>query len=157
MGERAVSVARIVVGVDGSGPSEDALRWAARQAALTGAVVEAVTVWEYPMWYGTSALAAGFDFADNAAKILAQALDETFGSDRPVEIRTRVEQGNPAGVLLAASRGAELLVVGNRGHGGFTEALLGSVGQHLVQHAECPVVVIRGPVPSTAHGADGVR
>lgn len=105
MGERAVSVARIVVGVDGSGPSEDALRWAARQAALTGAVVEAVTVWEYPMWYGTSALAAGFDFADNAAKILAQALDETFGTDRPVEIRSRVEQGNPAGVLLAASRG----------------------------------------------------
>ena len=53
-------------------------------------------------------------------------------------------EGNAAQVLLDASDGAELLVVGSRGHGGFTEALLGSVGQHCVQHANCPVVVIRG-------------
>ncbi|MGW4821293.1 universal stress protein [Streptomyces sp. NPDC004227] len=97
-----------------------------------------------------------FRFRGHAAKILSQALDETFGPDRPVEIRSRVERGHPAAVLLEASREAELLVVGNRGHGGFTEALLGSVGQHLVQHAACPVVVIRGPVPSAAHGANGV-
>ncbi|MEV5005949.1 universal stress protein [Streptomyces sp. NPDC093064] len=157
MSDLTASAARIVVGVDGSEPSKAALRWAARQAALTGAVIEAVTAWEYPLWYGTSPMAAGFDFADNAAKILSQALDETFGPDRPVEIRSRVERGHPAAVLLEASREAELLVVGNRGHGGFTEALLGSVGQHLVQHAACPVVVIRGPVPSAAQGANGVR
>jgi nucleotide-binding universal stress UspA family protein len=57
-----------------------------------------------------------------------------------------VMEGHPAGVLLGASVGAELLVAGNRGHGGFVEALLGSVSQHCVQHATCPVVVIRDSV-----------
>jgi nucleotide-binding universal stress UspA family protein len=55
-------------------------------------------------------------------------------------------QGHPAQVLLDASARAELLVIGSRGHGGFVEALLGSVGQHCVHHATCPVVVIRDSV-----------
>ena len=59
-------------------------------------------------------------------------------------MRARVVEGNPAQVLLDASDGADLLVVGSRGHGGFAEALLGSVSQHCVHHAHCPVVVIRG-------------
>lgn len=59
-------------------------------------------------------------------------------------VHARVAEGNPAQVLIDASDGADLLVVGSRGHGGFTEALLGSVSQHCVQHAHCPVVVIRG-------------
>jgi nucleotide-binding universal stress UspA family protein len=53
-------------------------------------------------------------------------------------------EGNPAQVLLDASAGADLLVVGSRGHGGFASALLGSVSQHCVHHADCPVVIIRG-------------
>lgn len=60
-----------------------------------------------------------------------------------VKIQPTVRQGNAAQVLLEDAKGAELLVVGSRGHGGFTEALLGSVGQHCVHHATCPVVVIR--------------
>ena len=59
-------------------------------------------------------------------------------------MRARAVEGNAAQVLLDASDGADLLVVGSRGHGGFTEALLGSVSQHCVHHAHCPVVVIRG-------------
>ena len=59
-------------------------------------------------------------------------------------MRARVVEGNAAQVLLDALDGADLLVVGSRGHGGFTEALLGSVSQHCVHHARCPVVVIRG-------------
>lgn len=55
----------------------------------------------------------------------------------------RVVHGHPAWVLLAAAEHADLLVVGNRGHGGFTEALLGSVGQYCVHRAKCPVVVVR--------------
>ena len=62
-----------------------------------------------------------------------------------VEIRPLVVQDNPAQALLDCAKGADLLVVGNRGHGGFTGALLGSVGQHCAQHAECPVVIVRGP------------
>lgn len=149
MGTEPRPAARIVVGVDGSEPSKAALRWATRQAVLTGGVVEAVTAWQYPAWYGAGPIAAGFDFADNATKILTQAIDDAFGSDRPVGIRPRVVYGHPASVLLDAAHGADLLVVGNRGHGGFTEALLGSVSQHVVQHAECPVVVIRGPGSAT--------
>lgn len=141
---------QIVVGVDGSEPSKAALRWAARQAALTGGVVEAVTAWQYPQWYGAGPVVAGFDFADNAAKVLTQAIGEALGADRPVEIRPRVVHGHPAEVLLDAARGTELLVVGSRGHGGFTGALLGSVSQHLVQHAACPVVVVRGPAGATS-------
>jgi len=62
-----------------------------------------------------------------------------------VEIRPRIVEGNAAAALLAASPGAELLVVGSRGHGGFAEALLGSASQHCVYHAPCPVVIIRDP------------
>lgn len=69
-----------------------------------------------------------------------------MGPEPPVEIRTTVEHGNPANVLLRAAEGASLLVVGNRGHGGLTEALLGSVGQHRTQHAPCSVVIVRDQV-----------
>ena len=54
-----------------------------------------------------------------------------------------VREGNAAQVLLDAAQGADLLVVGSRGHGGFTEALLGSVSQHCVHHAQCPIVIVR--------------
>lgn len=140
----STSEPRIVVGVDGSDPSKAAVRWAARQAALTGGVVDAVTAWEYPVWYGAGFALSGVDFAGQAADVLARTVADALGADRTDGIRARVVQGHPARVLLDAADGAQLLVVGNRGHGGFTEALLGSVSQHLVQHATCPVVVIRG-------------
>jgi nucleotide-binding universal stress UspA family protein len=78
--------------------------------------------------------------------VVADAIAEVSSPDEPVKIRSMVAEGNPAQVLLDASAGAETLVVGSRGHGGFTEALLGSVSQHLVHHATCPVEVIRDSV-----------
>ncbi len=75
--------------------------------------------------------------------MVTDAIAEVAGPASPVEIRSEVVEGNPAAALLAASAGAELLVVGSRGHGGFVEALLGSVSQHCVHHAPCPVVIIR--------------
>jgi nucleotide-binding universal stress UspA family protein len=135
---------RIVVGVDGSVPSKAALGWAIRQAKLTGAVVEVVIAWHYPGSYGYPApLADDADYSELAANVVADAIAEVAGPSGPVEIRPKVVQGNPAAGLLAASAGAELLVVGSRGHGGFVEALLGSVRQHCVHHAKCPVVIIR--------------
>ncbi|MDH6115491.1 nucleotide-binding universal stress UspA family protein [Kitasatospora sp. MAP12-15] len=147
MSDDEMAAPRIVVGVDGSDPSKAALWWAVRQAGLIGGVVEAVAVWEYPSaWYGwTPPQAEVFDYEKNAGKTLVETIDRAIGPDRPVEIRTRVVRGHPAAVLLDAARGAHLLVVGNRGHGGFAGALLGSVGQHCVQHASCPVVIVRGP------------
>src|ERR1700761_9182199 len=140
---------RIVVGVDGSPSSIGALRWAIRQAELTGADVEAVIAWHYPIATGgygfaPTGMATSFDFKENAEKVLAEAISTACGPGGSVPVHPRVIEGNPAQVLLDASDGADLLVVGSRGHGGFTEALLGSVGQHCVHHARCPVVVIRG-------------
>jgi len=137
---------RIVVGVDGSVPSKAALAWAVRQARLTGATVDAVIAWEIPSTYGFTMPVGGVDFEGTAAQVAADAIAEVSRADEPVTIRTKVVQGHPARVLLDASAGAELLVIGSRGHGGFVEALLGSVGQHCVHHATCPVVVIRDSV-----------
>jgi nucleotide-binding universal stress UspA family protein len=140
---------RIVVGVDGSGSSKAALRWAIRQAKLTGATVDAMIAWHYPAsagGYGWAPTGMGttFDFRENAEKVLADATGAACDPGSGVPVRARVVEGNAAQVLLDAAEGADLLVVGSRGHGGFTEALLGSVSQHCVHHARCPVVVIRG-------------
>jgi nucleotide-binding universal stress UspA family protein len=137
---------RIVVGVDGSPSSQAALAWAIGQAKLTGAVVEAVTAWDYPATYGYAAPVIDFDWEGQAAQVLTDAVTEVAPAAAPTAIRQRVSEGNAAQVLLDASAGADLLVVGSRGHGGFVEALLGSVSQHMVHHATCPVVVVRGSV-----------
>ncbi len=139
---------RIVAGVDGSAPAQAGLRWAIRQAELTGGSVDAVIAWEYPAAYGGYGMAPvgvadDMDFASCAAKTLAEKVAAAAGPDCPVRVRAQVTEGNPARVLLSAAEGADLLVVGSRGHGGFAEALLGSVGQHCVHHARCPVVIIR--------------
>ncbi len=144
MGSQVPRERRIVVGVDGSPQSREALRWAVEQARVTRGVVEAVTAWEYPAAYGWSVPVAPEELARAAGQGLADTVAEVVDADRPVEIRERVRCGNAVQVLLEAAQGAELLVVGSRGHDGFTGALLGSVGQHCVQHAPCPVVVRRG-------------
>ncbi|MGD0706151.1 MAG: universal stress protein [Trebonia sp.] len=143
---------RIVAGVDGSPSSVSALRWAIGQAGLTGAAVDAVIAWHYPVATGgygwaltgmAAGMAGGGGFRESAEKILAAAISAADPGEG-VPVRARVVEGDPVRALLDASAGAELLVVGSRGHGGFTEALLGSVSQHCVHHAHCPVVVIRG-------------
>ena len=146
---------RIVAGIDGSESSLSALRWAIRQAGLTGAAVDAVIAWHYPDLaaaggYGMAAAAIepAYDFRENAEKIVADAISSTLDPASEVPVRARVALGHAAQVLLEASAGADLLVVGSRGHGGFAGALLGSVSQHCVQHALCPVVVVRGPDPA---------
>jgi nucleotide-binding universal stress UspA family protein len=144
---------RIVVGVDASGPSKAALAWAAQQAWLTGGVVEAVIAWEFPPTYGYPVpVASSADYEKIAAEVIADAIAEVSPTAGPVKISSKVAEGNAAQVLLSESDGTDLLVVGNRGHGGFVETLLGSVGQHCVHHATCPVVVIRGPETGSSGG-----
>ncbi len=140
---------RIVAGVDGSLSSLSALRWAVRQAGLTGASVDAVTAWSYPAAAGgfgwaPTGMEGSFDFEENAEKIVTDAIASIVDPGSDVSVHARVIEGVAAQVLLDAADGADLLVVGSRGHGGFAEALLGSVSQHCVHHARCPVVVIRG-------------
>ncbi len=135
---------RIVVGVDGFESSKAALRWAIHQAKLTGAVVEAVTAWHVPA--GTELVPATDmpDYQDDARLVLTEAVTETCMIDTEVEVRPRVVQGRAGQVLVDVADGADLLVVGCRGHGGLAEAPLGSVGQYCVHHASCPVVIMRG-------------
>jgi nucleotide-binding universal stress UspA family protein len=154
MPDRACPAPRVVVGVDGSPSSRAALCWAVSQAALTGAVVEAVTAWEFPAavvgygWGATVALVAG-QYEELAEKMVTEVVSGTVDPGSGVQVITRVKEGNAAQVLLDASVGADLLVVGSRGHGTFAGALLGSVSTHCVHHATCPVVVIRGANPAS--------
>jgi nucleotide-binding universal stress UspA family protein len=114
----------IVVGVDGSDNSTDALRWAAHQAELTGATMDAVIAWTFPAFHGWApAETQDLDFASFAEQALAGAVDDVFGPDRPAWLRTRVVVGHAAQVLVEASADADLLVVGSRGYGGFAGAL----------------------------------
>jgi nucleotide-binding universal stress UspA family protein len=135
---------RIVVGVDGFESSRSALRWAVRQAKLTGAVVEVVTAWHIPAGTGFAPPADMPDYQEDAFEILAEAVAEMCTVDPDVQVCPRVVEGQAGRVLVAAAEGADLLVVGSRGHGGLAEALLGSVGQYCVHHAPCPVLIMRG-------------
>ncbi|RRR99707.1 universal stress protein [Glycomyces terrestris] len=137
---------RIVVGVDGSAASLRALEWALREAALTGAGLEAVHAWEVPAAYGTGmvlAMPGNEEFESAAREALARAVDQVAGNEPGVAIEQNTVAGHPARVLIDAAEGASLLVVGSRGHGGFVGTLVGSVSQYCVSHAPCPVVVVR--------------
>ena len=144
MSEPASHPARIVVGVDGSAESVQALRWAARQAELTGAELQVISAWEYPAFYGWApATPDQTDFADLSAKAQDDVLSSVFGTGRPDWVRTQVVEGPPARILVDASAEAGLLVVGSRGYGGLADAVLGSVSTYCVHHADGPVTIYR--------------
>jgi nucleotide-binding universal stress UspA family protein len=136
---------RIVVAIDGSAASLDALRWAIDHADRLGAVVEALHVWQIPNEYGVPIpRVPGENFEGTAKRALQGSVDEVLAgrTDAPVEAVTL--QGYPPKILVERSKTADLLVVGSRGRGALAGTLLGSVSLHCVTHAECPVVVIRG-------------
>ena len=140
---------RIVVGVDGSPASVAALRWAVRQAELTGATLGAVTAWHYPTVLGGYAWAPvaameSQNLQESAEKTAAGVVAAAVDPATDVPIRILAPEGSPARVLLGAADGADLLVVGGSGHGSLAGALLGSVSRHCAQHAPGTVAVIRG-------------
>jgi nucleotide-binding universal stress UspA family protein len=135
---------RIVVGIDGSTCSIAALDWAVRQAAFTGAEVEALITWEWPNTYGVALVVPeGYDPEADARAILEDSIKAAQEAHPQVIIRPVVIRSHPAPALVEASRGAELVVVGSRGHGEFTGMLLGSVSEHCASNAHCPVLVLR--------------
>ncbi len=137
---------RIVAGIDGSPSSLLALEWAARQADLTGSDLEVVVAWEWPENLGWSVVPEGFDPAQDAAKMLEPILKSLRAEHPSITVRAKITEGHPAPILIAASHGAELLVVGSRGHGEFLGMLIGSTSEHCVTNAACPVVVFRDGV-----------
>jgi nucleotide-binding universal stress UspA family protein len=138
---------RIVVGVDGSGPSKHALRWADFLSRSMSATIEAVTVWQATPGYGFVQPPPDWNPSADAEQILHDTVNEVFGEHRPEGTQLTVREGGVAGELLALSRGAQMLVVGSRGHGGFTGLLLGSVSAACAEHAVCPVLVVHGATP----------
>lgn len=138
---------RIVVGVDGSAGARRALEWAADEAV--GRAATLVVVHAYPPAHAEAGqrLAADFDVRKAAEELVAAAFRDARARHPglAVEPVVRVVRDSPARALVDEAADAAMLVVGSRGHGGFMALLVGSIGQHCVTHARCPVVVVPGP------------
>lgn len=143
---------KIVVGVDGSPSSTQALRWALHQAALTGGTVHAVSVWHLPVTAGWETVLDAVDWAGNARLALDSAMAAAAPDGAP-QVHRHVIEGHAAKALVETAADADLLVVGNRGRGAFSGMLLGSVGSHVLAHAPCPVVVVHGDRLPSGHEA----
>jgi nucleotide-binding universal stress UspA family protein len=142
----------IVVGVDGSDASQEALRWAVEEARLRSAPLVAVHAWSFvpPQPIGDPgmlAMPAGdlpgqLSAESEAARIaLESAVEGVLGAD--AEIERKLVEGDAGEALVAESSSAQLVVVGSHGRSGFKAALLGSVSRHVTNHAACPVVVVK--------------
>lgn len=136
---------KIIVGVDGSDASVEALRQAHRLASALGSNVEAWTCWDFPVGHEAYEMMGRDGFSHQASEILHDAMPRAFGPELPRNVRTRLVLGAARQSLVDASRFASLLVVGRRGHGGFKGLLLGSVSAACVAHAHCPVLVVHEP------------
>jgi nucleotide-binding universal stress UspA family protein len=142
-------MAVIVAGVDQSEGAKAALRFALEEAKLREATLRVVHAWQYG-YIGATGVEGAVPVVGGDIKELRDAaetaLDETLRESIPetgtLEIERRVVEGRPAAVLVHESQDADLLVVGSRGHGGFTGLLLGSVSQQCSHHAACPVVIV---------------
>lgn len=136
----------IVVGVDGSHGAVQALEFAIEEARVRGADVKAVAVWHVPpSVYGAGMVPVMVDPADFekiGQEALDKSLEEAGAATTGVKVTPLLRQGQAADVLVEEARGADLLVVGSRGLGGFKGLLLGSVSQQCAHHATCPVAIV---------------
>lgn len=133
--------AKVLVGVDGSESSIQALRLGAQLAPALNATIVAIACWDFPEIYAGYIPPDFARFEAAAAKSLADALQRAFGEETPDRLTTQLVRGPAAGKLVEAAAEASLLVVGRRGHGGFLGLHLGSVSSACVAHAGCPVLV----------------
>ncbi len=138
---------RIVVGIDGSETSQRALRWALDEGRLRRAAVEVVHAWHasyavaYSYAYGVPAVDPQMD-EDAARQTLDGAVDAEDCSGLPTTVERIMRCDGAAHLILETAEGADLVVIGSRGRGGFAGLLLGSVSQQITHHATCPVVII---------------
>jgi nucleotide-binding universal stress UspA family protein len=141
---------KIVVGIDGSDASKDALRWAVEDARARGAEVVALHAYEVPVPALDAAPATPVDLPglvaeahDDAQQFVTKIVAEVIGTVVSVDVAPIAVEDEPTKALVDASRDADLLVVGSHGHG-VSGLLLGSVSLECAQHAACPVVIFRG-------------
>ncbi|WP_425860854.1 universal stress protein [Arthrobacter sp. TWP1-1] len=134
--------ATVLVGVDGSDSSIEALRQGEKLAVALGARVKAVACWNFPTVYQVPFSLGSIDFKGAAQDGLDKAIERAFGLDWPENFTADLVQGSARPTLIEASRDATLLVLGRRGIGGFKGLLLGSVSAACIAHAHCPVVIV---------------
>jgi nucleotide-binding universal stress UspA family protein len=132
----------LVVGFDGSASSFTALRRGAHLAPLLGADLRVVTSWMFPASY-PGANYGNWSPSDDAANLATTARTYLFPGEPPWWFSSVIAEGMPTRVLLEQSVGADMLIVGSRGHGGFAGMLLGSVSGAVAEHASCPVLIMR--------------
>jgi nucleotide-binding universal stress UspA family protein len=144
----------IVVGIDGSETSHEALRWAAEEARLRSSRLVAVFAWTFiaPQPIGDPGMLAvpAGDLpgqleaeSDAAQAALDAAVDAVLGAETGIEVERKLVERDAGDALVAESADADLVVVGSHGRSGFRAALLGSVSRHVVDHSKCPVVVVK--------------
>ncbi|MFM7253943.1 MAG: universal stress protein [Ilumatobacteraceae bacterium] len=135
---------RIVVGIDGSECSDEALRWAVDEAARTSAELELVHAWSYPYPNGRhGASDPRHEMRVDAMRMLEAAECQARTRCQHVRVHSVVSEDNPAKAIIDAGRSADLVVVGSRGRGGFAALLLGSTSRAVLQHASVPVALVR--------------
>jgi nucleotide-binding universal stress UspA family protein len=134
----------VVVGVDGSTGSRDAVRWAAEYATVTGAELRAVASWRWPNY--VTRIPPGVDLEADTQRTLQEVVAEIRAEFPEVQVSDRVVEGPGGPALLSQAADASLLVVGARGRAAFPGMLLGSVAEYCVRNGPCPVVVVRTPV-----------
>ena len=134
---------RIVVGIDGSPRSREALRWAVDQARRTGAQVRAVAAWDVSPFVYLAPTATEETYEQAAETVLNEVVESVLDGEDDVPIERVMVQGRPGPAVAKAARGAELLVIGSHGHGEIPGMHLGSTAGYCVHHAPCPVLVIR--------------
>lgn len=146
---------RVVVGIDASPASDEALRWAFEEAVRRDANLEVVIAWDFVAKWAVGFNPEWPEDADHLSADATTAADKAVdrllaGEPRPNWLTVHAVRGTAALVLTEHARHADLLVVGSRGRGGFSKLLLGSVSNACVHHASCPIVVI----PTGSHVAD---
>ena len=137
----------IIVGVDGSGHSQRALEWAAKEAAMRHAPLTVLTVHPAIVGYfgGVVTSAGDLELTEQtqaAVKVEADRVLAGLSGPHPESVTVRAVHGFPVEELVNASKDADIVVLGSRGVGGFTRLLLGSTAGQVVQHAHCPVLII---------------
>jgi nucleotide-binding universal stress UspA family protein len=158
-GRKSTQLSSVVVGVDGSAGSSEALQWAIAEARLRNAPLRAVHAWTYvnPLIpslvgypYSAESVDSTVDDRQQAAEQILERATSELAEVHDIEIERVIGEGSAAQVLIDSVGEDDLLVVGSRGHGGFAGLLLGSVSQQCAQHAPCPVVIVRGTAGSNA-------
>jgi len=155
----------VVVGVDGSEPARRALRWAAEEAVRRGLPLRVVTAFEWLRGQPIGLVGLGENYRDimlaATRRRLAEAVRVAEKEQPGLEVQSQLVVGFPIPVLTAEAQRAALVVIGDRGLGGVTGLLVGSVAVALAAHADCPVVVVRGeaeepdPTAPVVVGVDG--